>query len=84
MDYANPSPRSHQEPGPYDGRDLAETVGHSLPVDLDAIERELSDVELALARLDDGTYGRCELCSAVIDDSVLVDLPAIRRCSAHL
>ena len=33
---------------------------------LDEIERELADVELALERLGDGTYGRCESCGQVL------------------
>ena len=37
----------------------------------DTVDALLDEVELALARLDDGTYGRCETCGAVIDDAVL-------------
>ena len=34
----------------------------SISAVLDAIEQELADVELALERLGDGRYGRCETC----------------------
>jgi RNA polymerase-binding transcription factor DksA len=47
------------------------------------IERELDDVETALARLEDGTYGTCEVCSAALPDDVLADEPAARRCQEH-
>jgi DnaK suppressor protein len=49
---------------------------------LDAVEADLADVELALARLEAGTYESCELCSAVLSDDVLAVTPAARRCPA--
>jgi hypothetical protein len=58
------------------------------PVDveseLDAIERELADVELALERLGDGTFGRCETCGQALTDDELESAPANRFCPAHL
>src|SRR3954464_108420 len=47
---------------------------------LEQIEAELADVEHALRRLDDGTYGTCEACGKVIDDARLEVLPAARFC----
>ena len=47
---------------------------------LDGIEADLADVDLALARLDAGTYGTCDGCGAVIDDAILADAPAAHRC----
>ncbi|MDQ6782031.1 MAG: TraR/DksA family transcriptional regulator [Actinomycetota bacterium] len=47
---------------------------------LEAIEAELADVEYALRRLDDGTYGTCEACGRPIDDDRLQALPAARLC----
>lgn len=51
---------------------------------LAVIERELDDVSRALERLDDGSYGSCEVCSAAIPDDVLADAPAARRCADHV
>jgi len=51
--------------------------------DLDAAERDVDDVETALQRLDDGTYGTCEICGAAIDEAVLAEDPARRTCGAH-
>jgi RNA polymerase-binding transcription factor DksA len=51
---------------------------------LDSIETELADVERALALLDEGTYGQCEHCGAVIDDDVLARTPTARFCAQHL
>lgn len=50
---------------------------------LEQVEAELSDIEHALSRLDDGTYGRCEACGGAIDDARLEALPAARFCLAH-
>jgi len=47
---------------------------------LEAIESELADVEHALRRLDEGTYGTCEACGRTIDDDRLQALPAARLC----
>ena len=52
-------------------------------VDPDRLEAELDDVETALERLDDGTYGRCEVCGGPIDDQRLADQPAARTCADH-
>jgi DnaK suppressor protein len=50
---------------------------------LEQVEAEMTDIEHALVRLDDGTYGRCEACGAPIDDARLEALPAARFCLAH-
>lgn len=47
---------------------------------LDSIEGELADVEHALRRLDQGTYGTCEACGKPIPDDRLEALPATRFC----
>jgi len=50
---------------------------------LEQVEAELTDIEHALSRLDDGTYGRCEACGEPIEDARLEALPAARFCLAH-
>jgi RNA polymerase-binding transcription factor DksA len=50
---------------------------------LTAVEGELADVERALGRLDEGTYGSCEVCGEAIDDERLAAEPATARCAAH-
>ena len=47
---------------------------------LEQIEGELADVEHALRRLDDGTYGTCEACGKPITDERLEVVPAARFC----
>ena len=50
---------------------------------LEQVEAELADVQHALGRLDDGTYGRCEVCGRPIGDERLQALPAARYCVDH-
>ena len=49
-----------------------------------SLREELDGVELALERLDAGSYGLCDSCGNPIDDSVLAEMPQARSCSAHL
>ncbi len=67
------------------GSDIGSDGGGDIDVAvLDGIERELADVELALQRLGDGTYGRCESCGQVLGEDELESVPAGRFCRAHL
>ena len=47
---------------------------------LEGIEAELADVEHALRRIDDGTYGTCEACGRPVGDERLEAPPAARFC----
>jgi DnaK suppressor protein len=44
--------------------------------------RDLAMVDGALARLDDGTYGRCIVCGGPVDPDRLEALPWAERCIA--
>jgi RNA polymerase-binding transcription factor DksA len=48
-------------------------------VDLDAVEADLRNVEVALNRLADGTYWTDEVTGEPIPDEVLVHDPTARR-----
>jgi len=48
-------------------------------VDLGSIERDLAAVEMALSRLDDGTYFTDELTGEPIPDDLLAASPLVRR-----
>jgi RNA polymerase-binding transcription factor DksA len=50
---------------------------------LEQVEAELADVDRALLRLDDGTYGTCEACGHPIGDDRLEAMPAARFCVSH-
>jgi RNA polymerase-binding transcription factor DksA len=43
----------------------------------------LGDVDLALAKIDEGTYGRCEVCGDEISGPRLEAMPATRYCINH-
>ena len=47
---------------------------------LEQIEAELADVERALERLDEGSYGTCDACGKAIGEDRLEALPATRFC----
>jgi RNA polymerase-binding transcription factor DksA len=51
----------------------------NLPLDLDGIERDLADVEVALARLDAGTYWSDEVTGAELPQDLLGANPTARR-----
>jgi RNA polymerase-binding transcription factor DksA len=50
---------------------------------LEQVETDLDDIERALRRLDEGTYGRCQVCDGQIGDDRLSAVPAARFCLAH-
>ncbi len=50
---------------------------------LEQVERELREIEDALRRLDDGTYGVCEACGRPIPDERLEALPTARFDAEH-
>ena len=47
---------------------------------LERVDGQLADVDHALKRLDDGTYGTCEVCGRDIDEDRLRARPATRFC----
>ena len=47
------------------------------------LRTELEEVERALRKLDDGTYGRCETCGEPIAPARLEAMPATRFCITH-
>jgi RNA polymerase-binding transcription factor DksA len=51
----------------------------SSTIDLDAIEKDLADVETALNRLDAGTYWTDEVTGQPLPDSLLEANPLARR-----
>jgi RNA polymerase-binding transcription factor DksA len=62
------------------------SVGTGEPADLgvlDSAEGELEDVERALRRMDEGTYGTCEACGRPIGEQRLALFPLTRRCAEH-
>ena len=46
------------------------------------LDAKLHDVERALAKLDEGTYGICDVCGSTIGDERLEAIPWAVRCVA--
>ncbi len=49
----------------------------------DQLRRDLDDIEKALTRMDDGSYGTCEVCGVEIGADRLEVMPATRFCIDH-
>ena len=50
---------------------------------VESVKAGLEDIESALHRLDEGTYGECEICHQPIGDERLEAVPAARFCVEH-
>ena len=50
---------------------------------LEQLEAEISDLDAALRKVDEGTYGRCEICSKEIEPERLEAMPGTRTCREH-
>lgn len=72
------------EPPMFENGVQESAVLSSESMDLDTIETELNAVEVALGRLDDGTYGLCVACGGPIPDADLGADPTATICPAHL
>ena len=60
----------------------SQTLDPQPPEDsIDAVDRLLDEVEGALSRLDDGTYGVCGTCGGPIEDARLAASPTTQTCS---
>ena len=51
---------------------------------LDGLEISWRNMKRALGKIEAGTYGTCEVCSAPIEEARLQANPAARTCEAHM
>lgn len=51
---------------------------------LDKLEPRLNEVVVALKKISDGTYGKCEVCGGEIEDDRLEANPAAETCKVHM
>lgn len=49
----------------------------------DQLRRDLDDIDKALQRMDEGTYGTCEVCGTDIGEARLEIMPSTRVCIEH-
>lgn len=59
---------------------LEHGIEHDPEALADSLRETIRDVEDALARLDNGTFGTCEQCKQVISYERLAEQPATRLC----
>jgi RNA polymerase-binding transcription factor DksA len=50
---------------------------------LEQLEAEIEDLDAALRKIDEGTYGVCEICGKPIDPERLAAMPGTRTCIEH-
>ena len=50
---------------------------------LEQLEAEINDLDTALRKIDEGTYGRCEVCGKEIEPERLEAMPGTRTCREH-
>lgn len=50
---------------------------------LEQLESEISDLDAALRKIDEGTYGRCEVCGQEVEAERLEAMPGTRTCREH-
>jgi RNA polymerase-binding transcription factor DksA len=81
-----PSPSVQQEgalgqhPGDY-GSEVEEWMERQGLADESA--RQIAEIDAALVRLDEGTWGRCRVCGQQIDDERLEARPQVDTCREH-
>lgn len=50
---------------------------------IEALRAKQSDIDRALSNIDDGTYGRCEICQEPIEEGRLEAIPEAMSCMNH-
>jgi DnaK suppressor protein len=50
---------------------------------LEQLEAEIGDLDAALRKIDEGTYGTCEVCGKEIEPERLEAIPGTRTCVEH-
>ena len=67
-----------------DPGDLATAEGAAIPLDSlnESEQGQVAEIEAALARIANGSYGRCEDCDERLEPARLQSVPSARRCFA--
>ncbi len=62
--------------------DAQEEIGHeTVEAQIRSLENTLKEIDLALKRIEKGTYGKCSLCGGLIEKERLELIPYARYCS---
>src|SRR5260370_13959493 len=79
----NTAEQSHLRPELQHRRERLHEALHS-PAASASISQLLTDVDTALSRIDQGTFGLCEMCHDTIEAERLLADPLVRFCLDHL
>ena len=63
--------------------DAIETYENSTAI-VSQLEVQLTDVKNALKKIEEGTYGTCEVCGTEIEEDRLEAIPSAKTCKAHM
>ena len=74
---------TEQEADPNDQADHLDEYQENRAV-LDVLNAQHHEVVAALARIENGTYGICEVCSAPIEEDRLEADPSAKTCKEHM
>ena len=67
---------------PADNADSIEEFEKNAALEVE-LEARLMEVDVALNKIEAGTYGKCRVCKAAIEDGRLKANPAAQTCIAH-
>ena len=67
---------------PTDMADSIEEFEKNAAIEVE-LEAELMEVDVALNKIEAGTYGKCRICKAPIEEARLKANPAAQTCIAH-
>lgn len=82
-DWEAVQPDTGTEPDPNDQAELIEGYAENVGI-LNDLEVRYAEVNEALARIDAGTYGTCQIGGEAIEPERLEADPAARTCTAHM
>jgi RNA polymerase-binding transcription factor DksA len=68
---------------PTDVADTIEAYEESTGI-VKQLEIRLNEIKNALKKIDDGTFGTCEICGKPIEEEKLMANPAARTCKEHV
>ena len=82
-DWSAKTDGSPEEPDPVDAADKQEGYEADAAV-TDDLELRYAEIIAALARVENGSYGKCEISGEEIEEARLEANPAARTCLTHL
>ena len=80
---ARPEESAEQEADEIDAADNIEDLNEHAAI-LNTLEERLNDIRTSLAKIEDGTYGLCQVCGQEIESDRLEANPSANTCKVHM